>query len=71
MAHDVRFRVPARPLGNADIEFVVDRDGERFGTLHISKGAVVWCPRDKTYGYRIGWRKLDELFREHGSERKP
>ncbi len=42
MAHKVRFSIPERELGKADIEFKVNREGARFGTLKISKGSVVW-----------------------------
>ena len=42
MAHDARFSVPERPLAHADIEFNVFQNGEKFGTLRVSKGAVVW-----------------------------
>ena len=69
--HTVKFSVPKRPLEHADIEFDVHADGEKFGELHISKGAVVWCPRDKSLGYRVSWEMLDRLLREHGTPRKP
>ena len=42
MVHVVTFSVPARTLGKADIEFVIRRDGTKFGTLRVSKGALVW-----------------------------
>lgn len=37
MAHKVTFSVPERGLGREDIEFVVKKDGARFGTC--------WCER--------------------------
>lgn len=64
MAHDVRFSVPERPLANADIEFKVYKDGERFGTLRISKGAVVWYPQDGKLGRKMSWTTLDSLFKQ-------
>jgi hypothetical protein len=69
--HNVRFRVPTRPIAHADIEFDVYKNGEMFGTLHVSKGAVVWRPRDKSKGRRLSWRKVDELFRDYGVMVKP
>ena len=65
MAHDVRFSVPERPLANADIEFKVYKNGDKFGTLRVSKGAVVWYSRDGQKGRKLNWRKVDELFREN------
>lgn len=40
MAHEVMFSIPYRKLGKSDIKFVVKSDGERLGTLWISKGAL-------------------------------
>ena len=62
--HKVSFNVPARPLSHADIIFEVEQDGEKFGELRVSKGALVWFPRNKKIGYRISWKKFDELARE-------
>lgn len=64
MAHDVRFSIPERELGKADIEFIIKKDGKRFGTLRISKGSVVWIPKDKTYGHKSGWIKFDEFMQK-------
>ena len=71
MEHDVDFNVPFRPLGNADVRFVVNGDGDKLGELHISKGAVVWVGKGKSYGRRLSWRKLAEVFEEKGTKRKP
>ena len=64
--HDVKFTVPERPLGKADIEFEVKRDGKKFGTLKISKGSLVWVTADHTYGYKLSWTDFDDLARNHG-----
>lgn len=64
--HDVRFTVPQRPVGNADIEFTVYRNGEKFGDLRVSKGALEWIPSDKTYGTKFTWKQFDRLAAEHG-----
>ena len=64
--HDVRFTIPERRLGNADIEFIVHSDDVRLGTLKISKGALVWCPANKKRGYVIGWDAFDRFAREFG-----
>ncbi len=37
MAHDVKFSIPSRDLGRADIEFAVWKDGTKLGTLAVSK----------------------------------
>ena len=61
--HDVSFSIPRRPLGKADVEFVVKKDGSVFGTLAVSNGSVVWFPSRTSYGYKIGWSKFDQLMR--------
>ena len=66
MAHTVEFSLPPRQLGRADVEFKVKKDGDAFGTLKVSKGAVVWVPRDAVFGYRLGWVKLNEIMRAQG-----
>ena len=68
--HKVKFRVPSRPLAHADIEFDVYRNGRKFGTLHVSKGAVVWQSAHREFGRRLGWKRLDEVF-EAGTKRRP
>ncbi len=53
MAYDVTFFVPVRVLGKSDIEFVVNCDGEEFGTLYASKGSLVWCPPNGVKGRKV------------------
>jgi len=62
--HDVRFTIPERKLGNADIEFVVYEDRERLGTLRISKGALVWHPANAKKRYEWSWGAFDRLMRK-------
>ncbi|TWH99737.1 hypothetical protein IP90_03045 [Luteimonas cucumeris] len=66
MAHTVTFNLPRRTLGREDIEFVVEKDGIRFGTLLVSKGAVEWRPTNKVYRRRLRWDRFDQLMRESG-----
>jgi hypothetical protein len=68
--HDVKFSIPERELGKADIEFKIKKDGKLFGKLTVSKGSIVWFPKDKTYGHKIGWKKFDDLMREQKREEK-
>lgn len=39
--HEVRFTVPQRPLGKADVEFDIKRNGEALGRLKVSKALSV------------------------------
>lgn len=66
MAHDVRFALPIRRLGKADIEFNIRSNGRKIGTLRVSKGSVVWFRRDGHLGHRLPWKQLGPLFESHG-----
>ena len=68
MAHEVSFEIPKRDLGKSDVEFHVKKDGEKLGTLAVSKGAVVWFPKDHTIGYKLSWSWFDTLMRERGAK---
>jgi len=67
--HKVTFNLPNRPLAYADVIFSVQENGEKFGELRISKGALVWFPRNKQIGYRLSWKKLDAMFQDKGIRR--
>lgn len=64
--HEVSFTVPERPVGNVDIEFTVQRNGAKLGTLKISKGGLEWVPKDHTYGYHVKWQDFDDLAQTKG-----
>jgi hypothetical protein len=70
MAHYVRFTIPERDLGKADVEFSAWSDGEKIGTLRVSKGAVVWFPKDTTLGYKVRWARLGRLLEEFARSRE-
>ncbi len=67
MSHDVKFSIPKRTLGKSDVEFDVNRDGSKLGTLKISKGSLVWFPSGTSYGHKMGWKKFDELMQSHAN----
>ena len=66
MKHKVTFSIPERQLGKADIEFKVKANGKALGTLRISKGAIVWVPLSKHYGYKVGWQDFNDLAIKYG-----
>lgn len=68
MAHKVTFEIPSRPVGFADIVFVVRKNKKKFGELRISQGAVVWFPKLKWKARRLSWEQLDELAQSHGKK---
>ncbi len=67
MAYMVKFEVPQRVLGYSDIEFVVWRNGRRFGRLYVSQGALVWRRKWKIkQGRKLTWKDLDKLMDSYG-----
>lgn len=70
MKHEVKFSLPERELGKADIEFSVKRGGQKFGTLKVSKGSLVWVPKDNTYGFKVGWSEFDSMMQKDGTSEK-
>ncbi|HVX90609.1 MAG TPA: hypothetical protein VHC20_03155 [Candidatus Paceibacterota bacterium] len=61
MAHKVTFDLPTRELGKADVHFLVKRDGVVLGKLEVSKGSVVWYPKNTRYGHKIRWDALNAM----------
>jgi len=70
MAHKVTFSIPTRELGRADITFNVTRGNQKLGTLKISRGSLVWYPRDHTYGHKIRWTEFDIAAQEYPREER-
>jgi hypothetical protein len=64
--HEVKFSIPERELGKADLEFKVKRNGTTLGTLKISRGSVVWVPKDAQYGYKMDWADFHRIMAKQG-----
>ncbi len=67
--HEVTVTTPALTLGKADFVFEVIQDDGKLGELRISNGAAVWYSAGASYGKKLSWSKLAELFRVHGTSR--
>lgn len=65
--HKVTISLPPRELNRADAVFNVERDGHKYGTLHISNGSVVWFPPYTSYGWKVGWKKFHELMEQNAT----
>lgn len=59
--HDVTIDLPTRELGKTDVHFVVRQDGDILGKLEVSRGAIVWYPKNKTLGHKLTWTDLDKI----------
>lgn len=63
--HTVRITTSSLELTKADVEFKVFRDDEVFGTLYVSRGAIVWKPKSGKKNFKVDWAKFDTLM-QHG-----
>jgi len=69
MAYKVSYNLPDVNLSKTDVEFRVWADGEMLGRLLVSKGAVVWRPRNKSKkAHKLRWRDFANLMETHGRE---
>lgn len=65
-SHSVKVTAADLQVGIKNVEFVVMQDGEKFGRLEVSQGAIVWRPARKLKGFRLKWSQLDEMARTRG-----
>ncbi|HWG18367.1 MAG TPA: hypothetical protein VN678_10930 [Acidobacteriaceae bacterium] len=53
---------------NVDIEIQVEKNGNRFGTITISKGSIEWRPAKAWSGGKsevsLPWTKFDKVMRD-------
>ncbi len=67
MAHEVRARIDTKVVAHKDLEITVKSDGEKIGTLLISKGNVEWLPKGNSVNKkRLSWWKFAQLIEENG-----
>lgn len=67
--HAVTVTTPTLTLGKADAIFEVVQDEQKLGELRISTGAAVWYRSGASYGKKLSWSKLADLFANHGTDR--
>lgn len=66
MAYKTSIALPSLTVQHKDIVISVRDDDGRVGRLKVSKGGAVWVPGNAQKGYRLSWRKIDELFQDCG-----
>ena len=65
MKHGVQFTVPKRDLGKSDVHFDVRINGEKLGTLGVSKCSLVWYPKNNSYGHKVSWSEFDKIMLDY------
>lgn len=60
--HDVKVTFPKEELiaelGNRDMKFTIKRNGQAFGRLMISKGAVEWKAKHEKRATKLSWTEF-------------
>ena len=65
MAHKITMHQPSEHLLSSDVVFIVRKDRTKIGELHISKGNIVWWPKNsKMRKYRVKWSDIPKLFED-------
>lgn len=68
MKHKVTLSMPNREVNKADIEFLVKQDDKVLGRLLVSKGNIVWRPRNRRSGKKLRWDRFDALIQTYGRD---
>jgi hypothetical protein len=63
-------KIPRLEIGYSDVVFHVEGDGEKLGSLRISKGHIVWTPVNKQYSYWLNWNDFGDIITEKGHRDK-
>jgi hypothetical protein len=73
--HDVNLKIANDiSIGNTVITISISKDGDRLGTLTISKGGINWRPRSAKAGKKgetqLEWTRFDEWMKEANSKKR-
>ncbi|MGD9633570.1 MAG: hypothetical protein AB7G28_26205 [Pirellulales bacterium] len=67
MAHEVRVKSDVVIVGHKDVEIVVSDNGEKLGTILVSKGNIEWLPRGNSVNKRrLSWAKFADFMEMRG-----
>ena len=66
MSHEIEYSTPPQKLGKADVSFSAKLDRKTLGALKISKGGLVWFPKNNSYGFKVGWKDLGNFMETAG-----
>jgi hypothetical protein len=67
--HEVYFSLPTRNIMNADAEFEIISDGNKLGSLRISRGSLEWQPANSPLRLQMSWENFNDVMRELGSRK--
>lgn len=72
MSHSIGLKLPkAVDVQSSDVVVVVRKDGERLGTLTISRGTIDWRPRNAKSGKKgetqLTWSRFAQIMESENS----
>ncbi|ATO33022.1 hypothetical protein DZA65_02077 [Dickeya dianthicola] len=71
MAHEVNLILNESIVLHKDIKVEVKADGEKLGTVLISKGNIEWLPAGHHVNkHRLTWARFAELMEQEGKNAK-
>jgi len=66
--HDVYATLPNALLGKQDAFFNIFKDGEKFGTITISKGSIEWYPKNAKIPISMTWTQFDKMIKKNNEQ---
>ncbi len=67
---DVWMKSPIAEVKNSAIEFEVNENRKRIGTLYVSKSRIVWNSRNKVNGKGLSWTDFEKMMLQYGQDIK-
>jgi hypothetical protein len=63
--HKVFLNLPWTEMNKKDAIFEIYQDGEKFGRITISKGAIEWYPYKAKVPYKLSWSRFDKMIKNN------
>lgn len=65
--HEIRMKMPAQEVVNADVNIRIKSDDVTLGRIDISKGSIDWWPANNSKNhYRMSWETFQKFMEQHG-----
>jgi hypothetical protein len=62
--HKVLLDLPSREINKVDAHFHIYKNGDKLGTITISKGGLDYYPSNSRKPIKIGWTQFDKMIKE-------
>ena len=62
--HTVKLEVPSTEI-KSPVQFSVQKNGKKFGTLKVAKGRLAWLPKGKSKEIYISWDSFASFMEKY------